>query len=56
MIGDIPIFVAHDSADVWANQEIFMLDAEGNAEAVSGAAIYGVVATGTGTINVLVNE
>jgi 4-alpha-glucanotransferase len=36
VIGDIPIFVAHDSADVWANQEIFMLDAEGNSEAVSG--------------------
>jgi 4-alpha-glucanotransferase len=36
VIGDIPIFVAHDSADVWANQGIFMLDAEGKAEAVSG--------------------
>jgi len=23
IIGDIPIYVAHDSADVWANPEIF---------------------------------
>lgn len=27
IIGDIPIYVAHDSADVWANPEIFALDA-----------------------------
>jgi 4-alpha-glucanotransferase len=26
IIGDIPIYVAHDSADVWANQELFELD------------------------------
>ncbi|MBD2504628.1 4-alpha-glucanotransferase [Anabaena azotica] len=26
IIGDIPIYVAHDSADVWANPEIFCLD------------------------------
>lgn len=26
LFGDIPIFVAHDSADVWANQELFKLD------------------------------
>ena len=26
IIGDIPIFVAHDSADVWANQHLFKLD------------------------------
>jgi 4-alpha-glucanotransferase len=26
IIGDIPIYVAHDSADVWANQEFFELD------------------------------
>lgn len=28
IIGDIPIYVAHDSADVWANPEIFSLDEE----------------------------
>jgi 4-alpha-glucanotransferase len=28
IIGDIPIYVAHDSADVWANQEFFELDPE----------------------------
>lgn len=26
IIGDIPIYVAHDSADVWANPDIFCLD------------------------------
>lgn len=29
IIGDIPIFAAADSADVWANRELFRLDAEG---------------------------
>lgn len=29
LIGDIPIFVAHDSADVWANRELFYLDKQG---------------------------
>jgi 4-alpha-glucanotransferase len=28
IFGDIPIYVAHDSVDVWANQEIFCLDEE----------------------------
>ena len=28
IIGDLPIYVALDSADVWANQPIFQLDAE----------------------------
>ena len=26
IVGDIPIFVAHDSVDVWANQSLFRLD------------------------------
>ena len=30
LMGDLPIYVAHDSADVWANRDCFMLDAEGN--------------------------
>jgi 4-alpha-glucanotransferase len=29
IVGDIPIFVAHDSADVWANPELFDLDEAG---------------------------
>jgi 4-alpha-glucanotransferase len=36
LFGDIPIFVAHDSADVWAAQEFFNLDEEGNALTVAG--------------------
>ncbi len=36
IIGDIPIFVAHDSADVWANRDLFYLDARGNPEVVAG--------------------
>jgi len=30
IIGDVPIFVAHDSADVWANPELFFLDLTGH--------------------------
>jgi 4-alpha-glucanotransferase len=36
LMGDIPIYVAHDSADVWANPELFYLDALGNPTVVSG--------------------
>jgi len=36
MFGDIPIFVAYDSADVWANPESFKLDARGNMKVVAG--------------------
>ena len=36
IIGDIPIFVAHDSADLWAHPDIFALDADGNPEVVAG--------------------
>jgi len=35
-IGDIPIFVALDSADVWANPELFWLDKRGNPTVVAG--------------------
>jgi 4-alpha-glucanotransferase len=30
LMGDLPIYVAHDSADVWANRECFKLDAAGH--------------------------
>ncbi len=36
LIGDIPIFVAMDSADVWVNRHLFKLDAQGNSEVVAG--------------------
>jgi len=36
LMGDIPIFVAHDSADVWANQELFHLDEDGMPAVVAG--------------------
>ncbi|MBI3739986.1 MAG: 4-alpha-glucanotransferase, partial [Chloroflexi bacterium] len=36
IIGDIPIFVAYDSADVWANPELFFLDEAGNPTVVAG--------------------
>lgn len=36
IIGDIPIFVAYDSADVWAHPELFHLDESGNPTVVAG--------------------
>lgn len=36
VLGDLPIFVAHDSADVWANQELFFLDEQGEPAFVAG--------------------
>lgn len=36
VVGDIPIFIALDSADVWANSGQFQLDGEGRPTAVAG--------------------
>jgi 4-alpha-glucanotransferase len=36
LFGDIPIFVAHDSADVWVWPELFLLDEEGMPTVVTG--------------------
>ena len=36
VIGDVPIFVAHDSADVWTNREQFKLDEDGVPTVVAG--------------------
>ena len=36
LFGDMPIFIGHDSADVWAHPELFLLDSNGNMELVSG--------------------
>jgi 4-alpha-glucanotransferase len=36
LLGDLPIFVAPDSADVWAHPEFFLLDANGRPRVVAG--------------------
>jgi 4-alpha-glucanotransferase len=36
IIGDLPIFVAPDSVDVWAHRGLFLLDADGRPTVVSG--------------------
>lgn len=36
IIGDVPIFVAYQSADVWAHPELFELDKNGRSLAVAG--------------------
>ena len=36
VMGDIPIFVAHDSADVWAHPDLFRLKKDGTPEVVAG--------------------
>lgn len=35
-IGDIPIFVAHDSADVWQSRDLYFLDPKGMPTVVAG--------------------
>lgn len=37
LIGDMPIYVAHDSPDVWVHRDEFYLDATGNPTVVAGA-------------------
>jgi 4-alpha-glucanotransferase len=36
VMGDVPIYVACDSADVWANRELFQLDERGDPTVVAG--------------------
>ncbi len=36
LIGDIPLFVGHQSADVWAHPELFKLDVDGKPTVVAG--------------------
>lgn len=36
IIGDIPIYVSHDSVDVWAHRTLFQLDQHGNSTRVAG--------------------
>ncbi|MEX0698422.1 MAG: 4-alpha-glucanotransferase, partial [Acidimicrobiia bacterium] len=46
LIGDLPIFVAHDSADVWAAPELFHLDRGGHPTVVAGVPPDYFTATG----------
>ena len=36
LMGDVPLYVCHDSADCWANQELFFLNSDGSPSAVAG--------------------
>lgn len=46
IVGDLPIFVAHDSADVWAHQDQFHLDQTGKATIIAGVPPDDFSATG----------
>lgn len=46
IIGDIPIYVAYDSADAWANKNLFQFDEEGKPIAVAGCPPDSFSATG----------
>ena len=46
IIGDIPIYVAFDSADTWSHPELFKLDEEGYPEVVAGCPPDAFSATG----------
>jgi len=36
ILGDLPLYVSHDSSDVWSNKAIFMLDENGDPTSVGG--------------------
>jgi 4-alpha-glucanotransferase len=36
LLGDVPIYIAHDSADVWAHRGLFDLDREGRPQRLAG--------------------
>lgn len=46
ILGDLPIYVARDSADVWARPELFLLDGEGFPTEVAGVPPDGFSADG----------
>lgn len=46
IIGDIPIYVAYDSSDVWTNPRLFQMDEEGKPSAVAGCPPDGFSADG----------
>lgn len=36
LFGDLPLYVSHDSSDVWGNQHLFMLDEDGEPDLIGG--------------------
>ncbi len=46
IVGDMPIYVSPDSADVWAHSELFQMDADGRPEAIAGCPPDAFSATG----------
>ena len=46
IVGDAPIFIAHQSAEVWARQDLFELDANGRPTVVAGVPPDYFAATG----------
>lgn len=46
IIGDVPIYVAKDSADAWCNPELFQFDEDGKPKAVAGCPPDAFCATG----------
>ena len=46
IIGDIPIYVAYDSADVWAHPELFQVNSDGSLSGVAGCPPDAFSATG----------
>lgn len=37
LFGDLPMFAAHDSADIWSHRELFCVDSDGRMTEVAGA-------------------
>jgi 4-alpha-glucanotransferase len=46
LVGDMPIFIAHDSADAWAHKELFTLQEDGSLEVQAGVPPDYFAATG----------
>ncbi len=46
IVGDLPIYVAHDSCDVWANRDLFDLDEQGYPRFIAGVPPDSFSATG----------
>ena len=46
IIGDIPVYVSHDSADFWAHRDLFLLDERGRVRMVAGVPPDGFSADG----------
>ena len=46
IIGDIPVYVSHDSSDFWANRDLFMLDERRRVRLIAGVPPDGFSANG----------